>query len=341
MVELVLTQQHRENLRWCLQVLKIQRQRPSSMGGPGVAQATMPAGKQGPLANVPVEKGGKPQAMQEGQDTADVEAEIANFDVEAYGAVLGVIYYRVIGDPARAAWDRRMQGAIDRARQQMDSIMTQGRNNWMAAGTSGPTPAFRQSFDRLGAQKQAVQQHLDFLTALQAAKEQVFSSSRFVDFNDDKTVAKTPWCQCDAEFKFTAWQMLSGQASGPPAINRGFDAEQREKTLKEQISAAFNTILTAKVTEYLDKFLDMGVELLKGSMREGVSLVIRHIPVLDVIVDIVKDLFAEAQLKSLIEDYRQDEQRRFFLTSLHWADYERLPPVGLSQTGIPRGVGSK
>ncbi len=135
--------------------------------------------------------------------------------------------------------------------------------------------------------------------------------------------------------------MLSGQASGPPAINRGFDAEQREKTLKDQISAAFNTILTAKVTEYLDKFLDMGVELLKGSMREGVSLVIRHIPVLDVITDILKDLFAEAQLKSLVEDYRQDEQRRFFRTSLQWAEYERLPPMGLSQSGISRGAASR
>ncbi len=340
MVELVLTQQHRANLRWSLQVLGIQRMRPSSMGGLGVSQTTMPAGQQGPLATVPVE-GGKPQAMQERQSTADVEAEIANFEVEAYGAVLGVIYYRVIGDPARAAWDRRMQDAIDRARQQITSILAQGRDNWTAASTSGPTPAFRQSFEKLGAQKQAVQQHLDFLIALQGTKQQVFSSSRFVEFNDDKVVAKTPWCQCDAEFKFTAWQMLSGQASGPPAINRGFDAEQREKTLKEQISAAFNTILTAKVTEYLDKFLDMGVELLKGSMREGVSLVIHHIPVVDVIVDIIKDLFAEAQLKSLIEAYRQDEQRRFFLTSLHWADYERLPPVGLSQSGIPRGVSSR
>ena len=337
MAELTLTAQHRANLRWSLQALGMHQIMPSSMGGLGVAQTTMPGGRQAPLATVPFD-GSKPQSLTESRDTATVEAEIANFEVEAYGAVLGVIYYRVIGDTARAAWDRRIQGTIDRARQQINSIMDQGRNNWTAARSNGPTPAFTQSYERLGAQKQAVQQHLDFLVALQTVKQQTFSSSRFKEFNDDKVVAKTPWCQCDAEFKFTAWQMLSGQASSPPVLNRGFDNEQREKTLREQIASAFNTILTAKVTEFLDKFLDMGVELLKGSTREGIELVIRHIPVVDIIVDIVKDLYAEAQIKSLIEQYRQDEQRRFFLTSLHWADYERLPPVSISQTGPRPGV---
>jgi hypothetical protein len=314
--------------------------RPSSMGGLGVAQATMPTGRQGPLSTVPYD-GKNPASLTESQTTANVEAEIANFEVEAYGAVLGVIYYRVIGDAARAAWDRRMQAAIDRARNQITAIMNQGQGNWNAAHTNGPSAAFSQSYQRLGAQKQAVQQHLDFLVALQGVKQQVFSSSRFAAFNDDKIVAKTPWCQCDAEFRFTAWQMLSGEASAAPVLNRGFDTEQREKTLREQIAAAFNTILTAKVTDYIDEFLDMGVDLLKGSMREGVELVIRNIPIVDVIVDIVKDLLAEAQIKSLIEAYRQDEQRRYFLTSLHWADYERLAPVGVSQTGIPRGVAAR
>jgi hypothetical protein len=313
---------------------------PSSLGGLGVAQSTMPSGRPGALATVPYD-GGKPQSLTESQSTADVEAEISNFEIEAYGAVLGLIYYRVIGDMARAAWDRRMQGAIDRARQQITSILAQGRDQWNGARTNGPNAAFRQSYDRLGAQKMAVQQHLDFMIALQSTKQQVFSSSRFAEFNDDKIVAQNPWCQCDAEFKFAAWQMLSGEASAPPVFNRGFDTEQREKTLRQQIAAAFNTILTAKVTEYLDTFLDMGVELLKGSMREGVELVIRHIPIVDVIVDIVNDLFAEAQIKSLIQRYREDEQRRFFLTSLHWADYDRLSPVGLPQSGTPRGVAAR
>ena len=55
-------------------------------------------------------------------------------------------------------------------------------------------------------------------------------------------------------------------------------------------------------------------------------------------VDILKDLFAEMQLNALIADYRQDKQRRFFLTSLYWAESDRLPRWSVAERHPTRRV---
>ena len=329
---------HRQNLRWMLQVLGLSQIMPASLPSLGVAPGSQLSVQPSPLATVPYGDKSKPDQFMASRNEATVEAEIADYEVLAYGATLGLIYYRAIGDVARSAWDRQMQKTIDDARNQMQSVLDAGRTNWEKVRQSGgPTPAFRQAYQDLVVKKQALSRKLDFFVTLQGCKQSVFSGTRFVEFNDDSVVARTPWCQCDTEFRFAAWQILSGEAGGPPVFNRGWDKEQREKTLRQEIYDAYSTILKAKLTGYLDKFLELGEPLLRGALRDGFELIIRHIPVADLFVDLVEDKLAEMKLNSLIHQYRQDEQRRFFLKALDWGTYTRMDPVGTPAGGVPKG----
>ena len=336
MVELTLNAQHRSNLRWSLQVLGLSQLRPVSMGALGVAQGTALQASPGPLTTVPYGDREQPVSMTESKDTAVVEAEIAGFEAEAYGAVLGVIYYRALGDTARARWDQRMQQTIDKNRAQMEAIEDKGRASWMQARSGGqPLPAFRDSYKRLGEQMQDVEHHLDFMVALQQVKQSVFKGSRFADLQDDSVVVRTPWCQSDQEFRLTAYQMLSGQAKAPPVINRGYDEEEKKKALRDELVDAFNTILDSKISDFIDKFLELGVSFTKGALKIGLEEITNKIPIGDLIFDKIKDALAEMQMKALETQYRQDEQRRFFLKNLHWGTYQREGATSRPAGGIP------
>ena len=329
---------HQQNLRWILQVLGLSRLMPGSVPALGIAPS-IPIRPQ-PIPLKTVAYGSKPHldSLMASSSESIVEVEVANFAPIAYGAALGLIYYRALGDMARAAWDSKIQRVIDETREQMKDVLNAGRRNWQAAAQNGGSnPAFQKSLQDLGTQREALSRKLDFFISLQSAKEAVFSGPRFKDFNDDSVVGRTPWCQCDAEFRFSAWQMLSGEAKGPPVFNRGWDNERPEKTLKQEVSDAFNTILKAKATHYLDLFLELGEPVLKGALREGFELIIRHIPVADLVIDWIQDKLAEMRISGLINLYRQDEQRRFYLKSLDWGTYTRLGAVGTPTGGVPRG----
>lgn len=329
---------HRRNLEWMLQVLDLSQLMRRSLPSPGVAPGGSLSSRPAPLATVPYEGHPTADRMMQSGDAAFKEAEVAELELTAYGAVLGLIYYRAIGDTARATWDLKIAQSIDGLRDQMSSILSHGQANWQQARQAGgASPAFLKSYQSLGRAKEVVSQRLDFMVSLQQKKQSVFPSSRFIEFNDDSVVARTPWSQCDAEFHYAAWQMMSGEATTPPVFNRGYDKEAREKTLREEVSNAFNTLLQAKLTDYLDKFLEMGAPLLKGAMRDGFEIIIRHIPVADYFVDYVADFIAERKLANLIDQYRVDEQRRFFLKQLSWGTYTRLSPVAAPSEGVPSG----
>lgn len=144
--------------------------------------------------------------------------------------------------------------------------------------------------------------------------------------NDPKTVGQNPWCQSDSEFRQAVAQEVG--ATNPqanPSFNYGMDRKKREETAHETAAKALNTILTSKITSYLDKFLEMGEEKLPGLLAHGIGTaaaeITNKIPIVDLIIDWIKDKIAERALDNLVEDYRTDRDRRLCLAGWRWGLY--------------------
>ena len=268
--------QHSQNFLMMLRSMKMQPFSPAGVMMPGVL----------PAPNQPMTPEG---AM----------AEAGLFAAQAYGATLGLCYYRSLGDTLRKKWDDKIQESIDDCRKGMTADFATAQSAWRKVIESrGQNPAARAEQAAVSTSVQNKRKKLDFMIALQSKKQSTFSGSSGAAINDPKKVGQNPWCQSDSEFRQAVAQEVG--ATNPqavPSFNYGMDGKKREATARETTAKVLTTILTSKITTYLDKFLEYGEEKLPGLLAHGIGLtfteVTHKIPIVDLIIDWIKDKVAE------------------------------------------------
>ena len=291
---------HRDNFNWLLRTLHLS------------AGDNVVAGPQSTLNMTP--------GSAIGRDTAGLESEAKPFEPIAYGATLGLVYYRAIGPQARLQWDVAMQREIAegmnghrtamQARQQlsMDMAITPGVSNnldWLRKRDANAATV--QNFAR----------YSDFMLTLKQKKEAVFPSANEEALNKPDVIGRNPWCLgTKPEFTDAYKQVFGSPGTATPSFYTGAPAEK--ETLAQNAEKMFGKVVEAKVTEYLSLFLEKGSEmLLKGAMREGMNYVCKF-PVVDLLVDWLKDRMAAKELAELKTAYALDMDRRKSLFAKGW-----------------------
>jgi hypothetical protein len=255
-----------------------------------------------------------------GRDTGGLEDEAKPFEPIAYGATLGLVYYRAIGPAARFQWDAAMQREIKdglnghrtamEARRQlsMDMAVTPGIS-------SNPDWIRRRDANALTIQNFA--RYSDFMLTLQQKKNAVFPGANEELLNKPEVIGRNPWCLgTKPEFTDAYKQVFGSPGTATPSFYTGAPAEK--ETLAQNAAKMFGKAVEAKVTEYLSLFLEKGSEvLLKGALREGMNYVCKF-PVVDLLVDWLKDRMAERELAELKTAYALDMDRRKSLCAKGW-----------------------
>ena len=305
---------HLQNFRMMLRSLALTPASPAGLIQPGIL-------------SVPTRPMTPDGALQEAQ----------TFAAEAYGATLGLVYYRSLGDTLRAEWDRSIDRKIAATASTMDSQIDSARNAWVATMQSGgQDPHGRARQAAASAAAQINREKLDYLVALKWKKAATFPGSLADVVNDPRILGRNPWCQSDSEFQQAVSQEVgSTNPSEQPSFNYGLDGRARGKSAAENAGAIMTTILTAKMTGYLDTFLEMGEDRIAGLLLHGVESlsirVVRKVPIADLIVDWIKDMITEKAIDHLVEAYRIDRDRRVQLAAWKWGSYQ--DPVSASLPG--------
>lgn len=306
---------HQQNFRMMLRSLALTPASPAGLISPGVLA----------VPSRPLTPDG---ALQEAQ----------LFAAEAYGATLGLIYYRSLGDTLRAAWDRSIDRKIDATGSLMESQIGSARDAWVSYMKSGVQNPNAQAAQRAGSMSaQISRQKLDFLTALKWKKMATFPGSSADVVNDPKIIGQNPWSQSDTEFQQAVSQEVGAtNPSEQPSFNYGLDGRARGKSVSESASAVLNTMMTAKMTGYLDSFLELGEDKIASMLMLGIESlsvrVVKKVPIADLIVDWIKDLITEKAIERLVESYKTDRDRRLQLVGWGWGSYQ--DPALASLPGI-------
>ena len=253
------------------------------------------------------------------------------FPGQAYGATLGLVYYRALGDPLRAQWDAAIDRRIDETRTAMSDQMDVARRSYITFMQSGDakSPALQQRASASAA-AQLLRQKLDFLMSLKTKKTATFPNAATV--NDVLVMGQNPWCLSDSEFYQAVSQEVG--ATNPqahPSFNYGLDGEARETSPAEMAAKLFQTALNAKMTSFLDDLMEIGEKKIAGLLASGmqhmVFYVVRKVPIADMLVDVVSDMVQDRAQGRLVQAYRTDRERRLWLKTLSWGLYQDPPPA--------------
>ena len=261
-----------------------------------------------------------PRSTQVTRDLAGLETEAKAFQPMAYGATLGLVYYRMIGDQHRLMWDEAI------AKQIRSSMITHmnalnARRDISYSLNANPSlsrdPAWAKTRDTNAQTIQNYARYAAFLATLQAKKMSVFPGMSDEILNNPLVIGANPWCLgTRPEFSSAYRDVWGTPAHADPSFMRATAAEK--EAMNQLAGKMAEVAIEAKAVEYLYKFLEKGSDMaLRGSLRAGMSLVCK-IPILDMLVDYIKDLRKDAHLKEVQKLYVDEMERRMFLFSLKW-----------------------
>ena len=252
--------------------------------------------------------------------------EAADFEALAYGATLGLVYFRALTPPLRDRWEQKMVQRVTQLNRDLMVATSANRENFATAngGFAPPSSTQYQNWRASTLKDQAIRKQVEFLSALLYCKGRVFPQNSDGAVNEDVKVGQYPWCQSDSEFEqVVAGELTVSRPNPQPVVPRGFGTEVVEDKAAGKI---LNTVLTSKSSQFIDKLLEIGEEHIAERLSKGVSTaglyVVRKVPLADLIIDGIKDKIAGNSLEALVTRYRLDRARRLFLKQLSWGTYE-------------------